>query len=294
MSFRSGYANFIGKPNAGKSTIVNALLGEKVAIVSPKVQTTRHRILGMLNGPDYQLILSDTPGIIPQPKYKLHEAMMKFVREAVEDADVIFYMVDASEKQDIAQPLLESVLKQDMPSYVLLNKIDLLTQEQVVKLMKEFTFFLPEDRIIPVSALKNFNIEKVLQVALSHLPENPPYFPEDQYTDKTERFLVAEIIREKIFNNFRQEVPYATEVVVTSFKEEDTITRIAAEIFVERQTQKGILIGKGGEALKRIGTQARHELEKHYEKKIYLELYVKVREDWRENQRFLRQFGFDA
>ena len=294
MSFKSGYANFIGKPNAGKSTLVNALMGEKVAIVSPKVQTTRQRILGMLNGDDYQLILSDTPGIIPNPKYKLHEVMMRFVHEAVEDADVIFYMIDVADKHEEVQPMLENILKQGVPVYLVLNKIDLLKQDDVLMMMAKFSKMLPMDNIIPMSALKGFNVEKILQVALDGLPEHPAYFPTDQYTDKTERWLVAELVREKIFNNFRQEIPYSTEVMVMSFIEEDTIIRIAAEIYVERLSQKGILIGKGGESMKKIGTEVRLELEKQYEKKIFLELFVKVKEDWRGSDRMLRQFGFDS
>jgi GTP-binding protein Era len=294
MAFRAGFVNIIGKPNVGKSTLINGLLGEKISIVSAKIQTTRHRIMGIVNGEDYQIVFSDTPGIIPQPKYKLHEAMMKFVREAIEDADIIFYMVDASERPDAIHPVLSQIQKQQLPTFLLINKIDLLSQEEVMALIQKWTASIPEDHIIPLSALKNFNTESVMKAALDNLPENPAYYPEDQYTDKTERFLVSEVIREKIFNNYRQEIPYATEVTVTSFKEEDTIIRIASEIIVERQTQKGILIGKGGESLKRIGTQSRMELEKTFNKKIFLELFVKVREDWRGNDRFLRQFGFES
>ncbi|MGZ5245065.1 MAG: GTPase Era [Bacteroidia bacterium] len=294
MAFRSGYVNIIGKPNVGKSTLMNALMGEKLSIVSPKVQTTRHRILGIMNGEDFQVIFSDTPGIIPKPKYKLHDAMMHFVHEAIEDADVVFYMIDVQEKEDAVHPILQRIQKQEIPVYLILNKIDTLSQQAVVDLIDKWKEFIPEKFIIPLSALKNFNIESVKQAALAHLPEHPAYFPEDMYTDKSERFQVSEIIREKIFNNFYEEIPYATEVVVTSFKEEDTIIRIMAEIFVERQSQKGILIGKGGESLKRIGTQARMDMEQQFGKQVFLELYVKVREDWRENPRFLQQFGFDV
>jgi GTP-binding protein Era len=295
MAFRSGYANIIGKPNVGKSTLINALLGEKIAITSPKVQTTRHRILGMMNGDDYQIVFSDTPGIIPKPKYKLHEAMMKFVSEAIEDADVIFYMVDPKEDPHYAGQVLEKILATDIPSYLIINKIDTLEeQEQVEKLFERWSELIPKERIIPVSALKAFNILSVFEAAYKNMPENPPYFPEEQFTDKTERFLAAEVIREKIFNNYREEIPYSAEVIITSFKEEEPIIRIAAEIYVEKQSQKGILIGKGGESLKRIGTQARVELEAQYGKKVFLEVFVKVRDNWRENPGLLRQFGFDA
>ncbi len=293
MAFRSGYVNIIGKPNVGKSTLMNALMGEKLSIVSPKVQTTRHRILGIWNGEDFQVIFSDTPGIIPKPKYKLHDAMMHFVHEAIEDADVIFYMIDVQEKADAVHPILQRIQKQEIPVYLVLNKIDTLSQQAVIELIDKWKEFIPEKFIIPLSALKNFNIESVKQAALAHLPEHPAYFPEDQYTDKTERFLTAEIIREKIFNNFYEEIPYSTEVVVISFKEEETIIRINAEIIVERQSQKGIIIGKGGESLKKIGTSSRMDMEQQFGKQVFLELFVKVREDWRENPRFLQQFGFD-
>jgi len=294
MAFRSGYANIIGKPNVGKSTLINALLGEKIAITSPKVQTTRHRILGMMNGEDYQIVFSDTPGIIPAPKYKLHEAMMKFVSEAIEDADIIFYMVDPKEDPRYAGPVLERILATGIPSYLIINKIDTLEEQaQVELLFEKWSSLIPKDRIIPLSALKAFNVLSVFEAAYKHMPENPPYFPEEQFTDKSERFLAAEVIREKIFNYYREEIPYSAEVVIASFKEEETIIRIAAEIFVEKQSQKGILIGKGGESLKKIGTQTRIELEAQYGKKVFLELFVKVRDNWRENPGMLRQFGFE-
>jgi GTPase len=295
MPFRSGFANIIGKPNVGKSTLINALLGEKIAITSPKVQTTRHRILGIMNGEDYQLVFSDTPGIIPKPKYKLHDAMMKFVNEALEDADVIFYMVDPKEDPNYAGPILHRILSAEIPSYLLINKIDTLEkQEEAELLIEKWSELFPKERIIPMSALKAFNVQSIVDAALKNLPENPPYFPEEQFTDKSERFLAAEVIREKIFNNYREEIPYSSEVIITAFKEEDTIIRIAAEIFVEKQSQKGILIGKGGESMKRIGTQARIELEEQYGKKVFLEIFVKVRDNWRENPNMLKQFGFES
>jgi GTPase len=295
MPFRSGYANIIGKPNVGKSTLINALLGEKIAITSPKVQTTRHRILGIMNGEDYQIVFSDTPGIIQKPKYKLHESMMKFVSEALEDADVIFYMVDTKEDPNYAGQVLARILDSGIPSYLVINKVDELeSQDAVEKLIESWSKLIPGERIIPISALKAFNVKSIFEAALKHLPENPPYFPEELYTDKTERFLAAEVIREKIFNYYREEIPYSSEVIITSFKEEETIIRIAAEIFVEKQSQKGILIGKGGESLKKIGTQARLDLEEQYGKKVFLEVFVKVRENWRENPNMLKQFGFES
>lgn len=286
--------NIIGKPNVGKSTLINGLIKEKISIVSPKVQTTRHRIMGIVNGDDYQIVFSDTPGIIPQTKYKLHESMMKFVRDALEDADLVFYMVDTHDKPDEPNPILHRLLEQEKPLYLILNKIDLLDQNEVMSLIGRWSRIVPQENIIPISATKGFNLESLLKVAVQNLPESPAYFPEEQYTDKTERFLAAEAIREKIFRQYQKEIPYATEVVVTSFKEEEGIIRITAEIIVERQSQKGILIGKGGESLKRVGTHARKDLEEMFQKKVFLELFVKVRENWRENKGFLRQFGFDA
>jgi GTPase len=275
--------------------LINALLGEKIAITSPKVQTTRHRILGIMNGEDYQIVFSDTPGIIQKPKYKLHESMMKFVSEALEDADVIFYMVDTKEDPNYAGQVLARILDSGIPSYLVINKVDELeSQDAVEKLIESWSKLIPGERIIPISALKAFNVKSIFEAALKHLPENPPYFPEELYTDKTERFLAAEVIREKIFNYYREEIPYSSEVIITSFKEEETIIRIAAEIFVEKQSQKGILIGKGGESLKKIGTQARLDLEEQYGKKVFLEVFVKVRENWRENPNMLKQFGFES
>lgn len=294
MSFKSGFVNIIGKPNVGKSTLINALIKEKISIVSPKIQTTRHRIMGIVNGDDYQIVFSDTPGFIPQPKYELHESMMRYVQLSLEDADVIFYMVDVMENPDLPHTILEKVLKSETPVYIILNKIDLKDQEEVKNLIEQWSKKLNSDKVVPISAIKGFNIQSLLDAAIEGLPENPPFFPTDQYTDRSERFLAAEVIREKIFNLYHEEIPYATEVAVTAFKEEDTIIRIAAEITVEKQSQKGILIGKGGESLKRVGTKARLELEETFNKKVFLELFVKVREKWRENKGHLRQFGFDV
>jgi GTP-binding protein Era len=294
MSFKSGFVNIIGKPNVGKSTLMNALMGEKLSIVSPKVQTTRHRILGIITEENYQIVFSDTPGIIPKPKYKLHEAMMRFVKQALEDADVVLYMIDSKEDDDRLPTILNMIKEEEKPLFLIINKIDLLNQDQVVNLMKRWSAVVPEDHIIPISAIKGFNIQAIKDRALENLPEGEPYFPEDQTTDKSERFLVSEMIRERIFNFTRQEIPYSTEVVVTAFKEEEDIIRIMAEIFVERQSQKGILIGKGGESLKIMGTNVRRDLEQQYGKRIYLELFVKVKEDWRGSDHMLRQFGYEG
>lgn len=291
---KAGFVNIIGKPNVGKSTLINALIGEKVSIVSPKVQTTRHRILGIINGDDFQVIFSDTPGIIDQPKYMLQEAMMRFVHDALADADVVFYMVDNTESPEVEQPLLNNIMREGLPLFIVINKIDKMNQEEVVALMNRWKQVVREDQIIPVSATKGFNLQSIIQAAKDNLPENPPYFDKEMYTDRSERFLASEVIREKIYNRTRQEIPYSTEVIVTSFKEEETIIKIAAEIFVNRESQKPILIGRGGELMKKIGTDARKELEEVYGKKVFLELYVKVKEDWRENPNMLRQFGYES
>ncbi len=292
---KAGFVNIIGKPNVGKSTLINALVGEKLSVVTPKVQTTRHRILGILSQDDYQIIFSDTPGIIEEPKYMLQERMMNFVRTALEDADVVLYLVDITEKPDAHHAILEQILQQGKPTLLVINKIDKMDQEQVVVLMEQWkaATHLSEDHIIPVSALKEFNTQRIIQLAQDLIPENPPYFDKELFTDRSERFLASEIIRGAIFRKFRQEIPYSVEVVVTSFKDEPEIIRIAAEIIVNRASQKPILIGRGGEAMKAIGTNSRKEMEENYGKKVFLELYVKIREDWRENQNMLRQFGYE-
>ena len=293
---KAGFVNIIGKPNVGKSTLINALMGEKLSIVTAKAQTTRHRILGILSTEDSQLIFSDTPGIIDDPKYMLHERMMNFVHMALEDADVVLYLVEVGEKPGAKYPILEQILKGDKPVLLVINKVDTLEQqEEVEKLMERWhqTTSLPMDRIIPVSALKNFNTQRILQTSMDLLPENPPYYDKELWTDRSERFLAAEIIRGNIFRKFRQEIPYSVEVVVVSFIDEPTIIKISAEIFVNRASQKPMLIGKGGEALKQVGTHSRKELEENYGKKVFLELFVKVREDWRENNNMLRQFGYE-
>ncbi len=291
---KSGYVNIIGKPNVGKSTLINALIGEKLSIVTPKAQTTRHRILGILNEPQYQIVFSDTPGIIESPKYMLHEMMMKFVHESLTDADVMLYMVDVWDIPGESFPFLKRIIDSGTPLMLVLNKIDESDQEKTVDLIAKWAEIVPEENIIPISALKKFNTQSIIVRSLELLPEAPPYFDKEQYTDKSERFITSEVIREKIFTRTRQEIPYSVEVVVTSFKEEEGIIFIAAEIIANRATQKPILIGRGGETLKRIGTDARKDLEIAFQKKVFLEMFVKVRENWRENKNFLRQFGYDA
>ncbi|MCX6351779.1 MAG: GTPase Era [Bacteroidetes bacterium] len=291
---KAGYVNIIGKPNVGKSTLINALIGEKVAITSPKVQTTRHRILGIINTDEYQLIFSDTPGLIEKPSYLLHEKMIGFIKEAIEDADVIFYLSDITDIIENQRGFVEDLLKKELPVYVILNKIDLKTQDEVTAIIAEWGKVVGVEKVVPVSALKKFNMDWLLKIAVSHLPECPPYFDKEFFTTRSERFLAAEVIREKIFYNYKQEIPYSVEVTVTSFLDEPTIIRIAAEIVVNRASQKPILIGAGGEGLKKIGTQARKELEENYGKKVFLEIFVKVREGWRENKNSLRQFGYEG
>ncbi len=288
---KSGFVNIIGKPNVGKSTLMNKLVGENVSIITSKAQTTRHRILGLLNGEDFQIVYSDTPGIL-KPQYQLHKSMMQSVRLSVEDADVLLLMVEVGEKID--RELLDPILRKTEGKIILLiNKIDLAKNDQQledkISMWKEYHAF---DAIIPISALKGKHIDLVFELILNHLPVHPPYYPKDQLTDKPERFFASEIIREKIFQTYKQEVPYSTEVVISEFKEEETIIRMRAEIYVERNSQKGILIGKKGAGLKKIGTEARKDMEAFFGKQVFLEQYVKVEKDWRRKKNKLSQFGY--
>ena len=289
---RAGFVAIIGKPNVGKSTLMNAMVGERLSIVTSKAQTTRHRILGMLNGADFQLIYSDTPGII-QPKYELHNAMMSFVYSSLEDADVVLFVTDIYEKHD-EEPVVQRLRKMvDTPIFVLVNKIDQADQAEVEAKLAYWQEQLPNAaEVLPVSALKAFGTEKVLQLLLDRLPVHPPYYPKDELTDKPERFFAAEMVREKIFKLYKKEVPYSCEVVVEEFKEEEEIIRIRALIYVERSSQKGIIIGQKGEALKKVGTWAREEMEKFFQKKVFLELHVKVNENWRTDAKALSRFGY--
>lgn len=294
-NFKAGYINIIGLPNKGKSTLTNALIGEKIAIITPKEQTTRHRILGILNTEDYQLVISDTPGIISETKYGMHKAMMRFVNQAFEDADVIFFITDIYDGFEALTPYIEKARKENTKHLLLINKVDeAKSQEQIQGLIDKWGGVVELDNIVPISALKGFNIEGLVARVLEWIPVHPPYFDEDFFTDKTERFLTSEVIREEIFLRYKQEIPYSTEVVITAYKEEETIIRIQSEIYVERDTQKVILLGSGGDAIKGVGTAARIKLEKQLGKKVFLEIFIKVKEKWRDNQNFLKSLGFNV
>ncbi len=288
---KAGFVNIIGKPNVGKSTLMNRLVGEKLSIITSKAQTTRHRVMGIINGDAFQIVYSDTPGII-SPHYELQRSMMNYVKLSLEDADIVLFMVEAGEKFDKDQhlPLLKET---EGKVLLLINKIDKLATDsdvdEAVSYWKEAYDF---DGVIPVSALLGTHLDRVFDEVVRLLPEHPPYYPKDQLTDKAERFFAAEIIREKIFLFYKQEVPYSTEVAVTEFKEDETIIRMRAEIFVERQSQKGIIIGKGGSALKKVGVEARKDLEAFFEKQVHLETYVKVEAGWRERKSKLGKLGF--
>ena len=289
---RAGFVSIIGKPNVGKSTLMNALVGERLSIVTSKAQTTRHRILGILNGDDFQLIYSDTPGII-QPKYELHNAMMSFVYSSLEDADVVLFVTDIYEKHD-EEPVVERLRKMvDTPILLLVNKIDQADQAEVEAKLAYWKEQLPNAaEVLPISALNAYGTDRVLELVLEKLPVHPPYYPKDELTDKPERFFAAEMVREKIFKLYKKEVPYSCEVAVEEFKEEEDIIRIRAIIYVERSSQKGIIIGQKGEALKKVGTWAREEMEKFFLKKVFLELHVKVNENWRGDAKALARFGY--
>ena len=287
---KSGFVNIIGNPNVGKSTLMNALVGERLSIITSKAQTTRHRILGVVSGDDFQIVYSDTPGIL-KPSYKLQESMMKFVTGAVSDADVILYVTDTVEQSDRSADILERIRTSGIPTLVVINKIDLSTPEALDALVERWHGILPE--IVPVSARENFNIEGLFAKILEVLPEGPAFYPKDTLTDKTLRFFASEIIREKILRTYDKEIPYCCEIEIESYKEEPAIDRIAATIYVSRESQKGIVIGHKGEKLKRVGQLAREDLEKFLDKKVFLQLFVKVSDDWRNNERQLRRFGYE-
>jgi GTP-binding protein Era len=293
MPHKSGFVNIIGNPNVGKSTLMNAMVGEKLSIITAKAQTTRHRIMGIVNGDDFQIVYSDTPGIL-QPHYKLQEKMMGFVGGAFEDADVMLYITDVVETFDKNQHYIDRLSQTDTKILVLINKIDLTDQENLEKIVETWSKILPKAEIIPISALKDFNLDVVLKRIKENLPESPPYFPKDSLTDKTERFFVSEIIREKILLNYQKEIPYSVEIEVEEFKDTEKLLRIRALIHVVRPSQKGIIIGHKGAALKKTATEARKDIEKFFGKKVFIEVYVKVSKDWRDKDRPLRNFGYNA
>lgn len=290
---KSGFVSIIGCPNVGKSTLMNVLVGEKLSIITSKAQTTRHRIMGIVSGDDYQIVFSDTPGIL-KPNYKLQEKMMEFVVSALSDADVFLLIVDIYEDIVLDEKYLEKLKKTKTPVLLLLNKIDMATQEVLDTKMAEWREKLPNAEIIPISALKKFNLENVMYRIVQLLPIGEAFYDKDTLTDKPEKFFVSEIIREKILLQYKKEIPYSVEVIVNSFKDEENLLKIQADILVERESQKAIIIGHKGEALKKVGTRAREDAEKFFGKKIFLELYVKVVKDWRNNDSNLKNFGYQS
>ncbi|MBU2920998.1 GTPase Era [Winogradskyella psychrotolerans] len=289
---KAGFVNIIGNPNVGKSTLMNAFIGEKLSIITSKAQTTRHRILGIVNGEDFQVILSDTPGII-KPAYELQESMMDFVKSAFDDADVLIYMVEIGEKELKDEAFFNKITNSKIPVLLLLNKIDTSNQEQLEEQSELWQQKVPNAEFFPISATEGFNVQNVFDRIIELLPESPAFYPKDQLTDKPERFFVNEAIREKILIHYKKEIPYAVEVDTEEFFEADDIIRMRSVIMVERETQKGIIIGHKGSALKRVGVEARKDLEKFFGKQVHLELYVKVNKNWRSNQNQLKRFGYN-
>ncbi len=291
MKHRSGFVNILGNPNVGKSTLMNVLVGEKLSIITSKAQTTRHRIKGIVNGDDFQIVYSDTPGIL-NPKYKLQEAMMQTVDSALQDADLILYITDVVEVFDKHSEYLEKIIAIDVPRIIVINKIDLTDEEKLNALFSKWEEIMPGVQIVPVSALRNFNIENLLKLILEKLPEGPAWFPKDQLTDRFERYFVTEIIREKILSNYSKEIPYSVEVEIETYEETASINNIRVIIHVSRDSQKGIIIGHKGKMLKLIGSQARKDIEELIGKKVFLEIYVKVNKEWRNNPNALKRFGY--
>ena len=289
---KAGFVNIIGNPNVGKSTLMNSFVGEKLSIITSKAQTTRHRILGIVNGDDFQMVISDTPGII-KPAYELQSSMMDFVKAALDDADVLVYMVEIGEKDLKDEKFFEKIINSKIPVLLLINKIDISNQEELEEYSQMWKEKVPNAEIYPVSALKNFHIKEVFNRIVELLPLSPPFYPKDQLTDKPERFFVNEIVREKILKYYKKEIPYSVEILTEEFFEEEKIIRIRSIIMVERESKKGIVIGHKGVALKRVGTQARRDLEAFFGKQVHIELYVKVNKNWRSNQNQLRRFGYN-
>lgn len=290
MTHKAGFVSIIGKPNVGKSTLMNAMVGEKLSIITPKAQTTRHRIRGIVSDDDFQIVFSDTPGVL-QAHYKLHEAMMEFVQESLEDADIVLFMIEFAEKPG-TNSFVEALKDLKIPVIVLINKADLAKDNQLVEADQSWSEALPAAKIVLVSALQGLNLGILMRTIIDLLPESPPFFPKEEMTDRPLRFFVAETIREKIFMNYRKEIPYSTTVIVEDYKEEETIDRIRAIIFVERETQKAILLGHNGAAIKKVGTEARHDIEEFLNKHVYLDLTVKVSKDWRNNPEMLKRYGY--
>ena len=289
---KAGFVNIIGNPNVGKSTLMNALVGEKLSIVTAKAQTTRHRIMGIVNGEDWQIVYSDTPGIL-KPNYRLQQSMMNFVDTAIGDADIILYVTDTVEKADKNEEYILKLQKIECPVILVINKIDISSQEEVIRLMNWWQEQLPKAIVYPASAKEKFNLDNIFDAIVEHLPEAPAWYDKDVFTDKNLRFFASEIIREKILLNYSQEIPYSCEVSIEEFKEGEERYDISAVIYVMRDSQKGILIGKGGKALKKVGTEARIDMEDFFQKKVFLSLFVKVDPDWRENKKELRRFGYE-
>ncbi len=291
MTHKAGFVNIIGNPNVGKSTLMNALIGEKLSIITSKAQTTRHRIMGIMNGDDFQIVYSDTPGLV-NPHYRLHESMMKFIETAIKDADLFLLVTEVGETfKD--QEILQRIIQSEIPIILLINKIDLSSQDIVKEKIAYWNQMIPQATVIPVSAKEKFNLENVFAKIIELLPESPPYFPKDELTDRSMRFFASEIIREKILLFYQKEIPYSVEVVVDSFKEEETINRISTTIYVERESQKAILIGHKGSSLKRVGIEARKDIEEFTEKQCFLELHIKVLKDWRNSEKTLKRFGYE-
>ncbi|MBR1597071.1 MAG: GTPase Era [Phocaeicola sp.] len=288
---KAGFVNIVGNPNVGKSTLMNLLVGERISIATFKAQTTRHRIMGIVNTDDMQIVFSDTPGVL-KPNYKLQESMLDFSKSALTDADVLLYVTDVIEKSDKNQDFIDKVNLLDIPVLLLINKIDLTTQENLEKIVAEWHALIPKAEILPISAKAKFNIQPLMKRIKELIPDSPPFFEKDQLTDKPARFFVSEIIREKILLYYDKEIPYSVEVLVESFKEEQKTIHISSVIYVERESQKGIIIGREGKALKKVSTEARKELERFFNKSIYLDVFVKVDKDWRNSDKELRNFGY--
>ncbi len=292
QSHKAGFVNIVGNPNVGKSTLMNDLVGERISIITSKAQTTRHRIMGIVNTPEYQIVYSDTPGVL-KPKYKLQESMLEFSEGALTDADILLYVTDVIENPEKNKDFLDRVAKEDVPVLLVINKIDMLKGDgELEKLVDQWHERLPKAEIFPTSALEHFNVNNLKRRIVELLPPSPPFFGKDALTDKPARFFVTEIIREKLLLNYDKEIPYSTEVLVEKFEEKENSIHIMSVIYVERDSQKGILIGKGGEKIKKIGIEARHDIEKFFGKKVFLEIFVKVEKDWRNRENKLRAFGY--